>query len=196
MQKKRWKIFISALVLAALLGAAAAAETQIGSLIIFDDEPAATEPPQPSAGVTLAPVLTPQPVPSATSAPQPTVTPAPNPVVYTQGDENEGVREMKERLQSLGYFSRGNTLSAEYSSATAERVAQFQAMNGLRQTGEADAMTLSLLFAESAVSADATARPALSALYAQGELPADAAKDEAAVREALSVFFPLSDMGG
>ncbi|MBR5232095.1 MAG: peptidoglycan-binding protein [Clostridia bacterium] len=60
------------------------------------------------------------------------------------------VTTMKKRLQELGYFTIGSSLSDTYNSITVERVKMFQKANGLQQTGTADAKTLSVLFSNAA----------------------------------------------
>ncbi|MBR4290858.1 MAG: peptidoglycan-binding protein [Oscillospiraceae bacterium] len=67
-----------------------------------------------------------------------------------QGDKGERVISMKERLQELGYFSAGATISDRYNATTTERVKLFQKANGLKQTGTADVDTLTLLFSDTA----------------------------------------------
>lgn len=71
-------------------------------------------------------------------------------VPLKEGDNNDDVFRMKERLQSLGYFTAGATLSKSYNSTCTERVKQFQKANGLPQTGVADVQTLIVLFSDQA----------------------------------------------
>lgn len=68
-----------------------------------------------------------------------------------KGDRGEAVTEMKLRMQELGYFTAGASLSDQYNDTCVERVKQFQQKNGLEATGTADANTLSVLFSDSAV---------------------------------------------
>lgn len=70
------------------------------------------------------------------------------------GSSGSDVLMMKKRLQELGYFSQGASLSASYNTACKERVMQFQQANGLPATGIADSVTLSVLY-----SGDAVAKP-------------------------------------
>lgn len=67
-----------------------------------------------------------------------------------EGSSGENVTKMKKRLQELGYFTAGASLSNTYNSTTTERVKLFQKVNGRPQTGIADPLTLVLLFSESA----------------------------------------------
>jgi peptidoglycan hydrolase-like protein with peptidoglycan-binding domain len=67
-----------------------------------------------------------------------------------QGKDGTEVLKMKERLQALGYFSRGANISDKYNVTTTERVKLFQKVNGLKQTGVADEDTLMLLFSDAA----------------------------------------------
>lgn len=67
-----------------------------------------------------------------------------------KGDKGIEVIQMKERLQSLGYFRAGAELSDTYNDTCVERVQQFQQNNGLPATGVADADTLTLLYSNSA----------------------------------------------
>lgn len=66
------------------------------------------------------------------------------------GDSSNEVLEMKVRMQELGYFRAGATLSESYNATCVERVKQFQQENGLTATGEADSETLSLLYSDAA----------------------------------------------
>lgn len=68
-----------------------------------------------------------------------------------KGDTGEAVTEMKLRLQELGYFNAGASLSDQYNDTCVERVKQFQEKNGLDATGEAAVDTLNLLFSDAAV---------------------------------------------
>ncbi len=70
------------------------------------------------------------------------------PQFLKEGDTGELVTKMKLRMQELGYFSAGASLSDSYNATCAERVRQFQKVNGLEQTGEADPLTLTLLYSE------------------------------------------------
>lgn len=68
-----------------------------------------------------------------------------------KGDKGESVTEMKLRMQELGYFNAGSSLSDEYNDTCVERVKQFQKKNGLEATGAADVETLTVLFSDAAV---------------------------------------------
>lgn len=68
-----------------------------------------------------------------------------------KGDQGEAVIEMKLRLQELGYFTAGASLSDQYNDICMDRVKQFQQKNGLEATGKADINTLTVLFSDSAV---------------------------------------------
>ena len=67
-----------------------------------------------------------------------------------QGSYGNDVMKMKTRMQELGYFSAGASLSNQYNATTTERVKLFQKANGLQQTGIADATTLTLLYSDKA----------------------------------------------
>lgn len=67
-----------------------------------------------------------------------------------QGSSGNDVVKMKKRMQELGYFSAGASLSNQYNATTTERVKLFQKANGLKQTGIADATTLMLLYSDNA----------------------------------------------
>ena len=111
--------------------------------------------------------------------------------VYALGDRGEEVRALKARLQALGYFSKDTTVGGEYTESTVLAVRRFQAQNGLPETGEADARTLEALYADKAVTARATPRPAQPEYDADNPPPADEEKIAAAVREALRAIFPV-----
>ena len=68
-----------------------------------------------------------------------------------RGSKGDDVLAMKVRLQELGYFKQGAELSESYNDTCAERVKQFQKVNGLPQTGTADHETLTLLYSEEAL---------------------------------------------
>ena len=85
----------------------------------------------------------------AKKAPVPSGTPAPTPKPLKQGAEGADVLKMKLRLYELGYFTTDN-LSEVYNGTTVERVKLFQQVNGLKQTGVADAETLNLLYSDKA----------------------------------------------
>ena len=68
------------------------------------------------------------------------------------GDKGEAVTEMKLRMQELGYFKAGASLSDEYNGTCVDRMKQFQEKNGLPATGDADVETLTVLFSDSAIS--------------------------------------------
>lgn len=68
-----------------------------------------------------------------------------------KGDTGEAVTEMKLRMQELGYFTAGASLSDQYNDTCVERVKQFQKKNGLEATGAADVGTLTVLFSDTAV---------------------------------------------
>jgi hypothetical protein len=78
-------------------------------------------------------------------APQPQYQP------LKHGDKNEDVRQMKLRLQELGYFKQGSDVSNSFNETCQERVRQFQKNNGLPVTGEADQATLAVLYSPMAV---------------------------------------------
>ena len=101
------------------------------------------------------------------------------------------MRALKARLQALGYFSKDTTVGGEYTESTVLAVRRFQAQNGLPETGEADARTLEALYAEDAVTARATPRPAQPEYDADNPPPADEEKIAAAVRDALRAIFPV-----
>lgn len=73
-------------------------------------------------------------------------------VIYNEGSSGNDIVAMKKRLQELGYFTAGASLSDQYNSTTTERVKLFQKTNGLPQTGIANTETLLLLFSDRAKS--------------------------------------------
>lgn len=70
----------------------------------------------------------------------------------TVGMSGDAVKEIKARLQALGYYRNVN-LTRQYTEDTAERVRRFQQVNGLPETGEVDAATMAALFADDALRA-------------------------------------------
>ena len=117
--------------------------------------PELTEKQEASVTVEIA-TPTPEPTPTAepTPTPEPEATPIPEYDPIPSGDQGEHVFEMQQKLEELGY------LTAEYDGmygpVTVEAVKAFQTANGLDATGEADGMTLAVLFYEKAVKVDGT----------------------------------------
>lgn len=68
-----------------------------------------------------------------------------------RGSKGADVLAMKERLRELGYFKKNAELSDSYNDTCAERVKQFQKVNGLPQTGIADSQTLMLIYSDTAL---------------------------------------------
>lgn len=71
-------------------------------------------------------------------------------MLLKEGSVGTDVLAMKKRMQELGYFTSGASLSENYNATTTERVKLFQKVNGLRQTGIADTEMLLLLFSDAA----------------------------------------------
>lgn len=108
--------------------------------------------PMDEAAMPSSPTPESTPIPTSTATAFPTATPAPT-VTYKslkQGSKGDDVITMKKRLQELGYFTAGASLSNQYNGTTTERVKLFQKVNGLKQTGVADEATLQLLFSDDA----------------------------------------------
>ena len=78
----------------------------------------------------------------------------------TVGTRSALVREVKKRLQELGYMGSASVTN-EYNRKTADAVRRFQEVNGLPATGEVDAETERVLFSEKAMKAP---RPTLAPL--------------------------------
>ena len=70
-----------------------------------------------------------------------------------EGARGDSVIKLKNRLFDLGYLQSVNNASDSYTANTTEKVMQFQALNGLTQTGEADAQTLEKMDSPDAVKA-------------------------------------------
>ena len=96
--------------------------------------------------VALTPSPSPSPSPSPTPIPTPTPTPDPT---LQQGDENERVQELQERLMELGYMSLDQSTQL-YGPITKNSVMLFQRQHGLQQDGIAGTETLEALFADDA----------------------------------------------
>lgn len=84
----------------------------------------------------------------------------------TIGDKGTAVLEMKQRLQKLGYLQQGS-LTKKYNEKTAEAVRAFQRINGLPETGEADAETIRKLYSDEALRKP---RPTLEPLPTPGKI--------------------------
>lgn len=87
-----------------------------------------------------------------TAVPAVTATPNPAAAQYETlrvGSSGSNVLRLKNRLYELGYFT-SNNFNDQYTSTTSERVMQFQAENGLSQTGTADGNTQAVLYSANA----------------------------------------------
>lgn len=73
--------------------------------------------------------------------------------LLTVGDSGDAVLAVKDRLTELGYYKDYLLLGPDYSESTTEYVRQFQRVNGLDETGDADATTQVVLFSEYALRA-------------------------------------------
>lgn len=71
-------------------------------------------------------------------------------LILKEGSTGSEVLAMKKRMQELGYFTAGASLSENYNATTTERVKLFQKVNGLTQTGIADTELLLLLYSDAA----------------------------------------------
>lgn len=72
---------------------------------------------------------------------------------YAQGDSSAAIKQIKLRLQELGYFSEGASLTTSFSEHLAERVQQFRERNGLPASKKIDSAFLTALYSENAVPA-------------------------------------------
>ena len=81
--------------------------------------------------------------------------------VWREGDKGDAVREIKKRLQELGYLGKG-AVNAKYNEKTAAAVRMFQQVNGLPVTGETDEITAALLLSDQAVRAPHPTLPPLA----------------------------------
>ena len=70
-------------------------------------------------------------------------------LAYGEGEQNDDVYKIQERLRTLGYFE--NEPTGYFGSVTAEAFARFEAANGLDADGYASADDLRLLFSANAV---------------------------------------------
>ena len=73
------------------------------------------------------------------------------------GARGDAVIKLQLRLKDLGYYT--STVDGECGSGTVNAIKKFQKKVGVKQTGKADANTLSLLYAENAPHVNATATP-------------------------------------
>ena len=81
--------------------------------------------------------------------------------VLSTGAKGDRVYEINKRLRELRYIKKGN-VSKKYAEKTAEGVRQFQAVNGLPETGEVDEKTEQVLFSDNALKAPWPALPPLA----------------------------------
>ena len=72
---------------------------------------------------------------------------------YQQGDSSPEIRQIKERMQELGYFTKGAALTNAWSGKMTERVRLFREKNGLPASDIVDSEFLSVLYSDQAVTA-------------------------------------------
>ena len=95
-------------------------------------------------------VVTPSPTPSASPSPTPVPTPTPTPdPTLQQGDENEKVQQLQERLMELGYMSLDQSTQL-YGPITKNSVILFQRQHELQQDGIAGQETLEAIYSDDA----------------------------------------------
>jgi hypothetical protein len=70
-----------------------------------------------------------------------------------EGSRGDEVLDLKVRLFDLGYLQSLKDVSDRYSADTSKKVSEFQLLNGLPQTGEADRQTLEAVYSSGAVKA-------------------------------------------
>lgn len=70
-----------------------------------------------------------------------------------EGDRGKEVLTLKIRLFDLGYYKSVKDAHDRYTDDTAEKIGEFQLLNGLPRTGGADEVTLEAIYAPSAVKA-------------------------------------------
>ena len=75
---------------------------------------------------------------------------------YRQGDSSSEIRQIKARMQELGYFAKGAALTNAFSDKMTERVRQFREKNGLPASDVVDSEFLSLLYSDQAITASGT----------------------------------------
>ena len=83
------------------------------------------------------------------------------PIGLSVGSKGQEVVRLKERLKELGYYP-SSKFTKSYTKDTAEVVKDFQRVNGLPETGEADAMTLTVLYSDDALAAPRPTLPPLA----------------------------------
>lgn len=103
--------------------------------------------PFPSPTLTSAALMT-SPTPLLTPSATPVPTPTPDPTLK-QGDENERVQNLQERLMDLGYLALDES-TLFYGPATGYAVKLFQRQHGLQQDGIAGSDTLILILSDDA----------------------------------------------
>ena len=99
--------------------------------VLYTDTPT-----QETMQVTLAPTQAPTAVPTDTPVPTvvPTDTPAPTePPTLKQGDKGQTVKQIQERLISLGYLS--GSADGDFGRKTTQAVKDFQVCNSLKEDG-------------------------------------------------------------
>ncbi len=71
--------------------------------------------------------------------------------LLSSGSKGELVTRVQQQLYSLGYFIKTSSVDGDFGSTTVKAVKLFQKANGLSETGNVDASTLSRMFGGSAV---------------------------------------------
>ena len=115
----------------------------------------------------------------------PAVTPAPETAgsAYTllySGSKGDAVKALQSALKELGFYS--STVDGSFGSGTRDAVIAFQKMNGLTQSGTADADTQALLFEGKPKNSKGTAAAVKTVSYVEGAPIASGSQGEAVTR--------------
>ena len=79
---------------------------------------------------------------------------------YSRGSSGDNVSRIQLRLYALGYLSKASSVDGDFGTTTYNAIRLFQAANGISQTGEANATTLSKMYSTSAQSLPSGKTPA------------------------------------
>lgn len=79
---------------------------------------------------------------------------------YARGSSGDNVSRIQLRLYALGYLSKASSVDGDFGTTTYNAIRLFQSVNGISQTGEANATTLSKMYSVNASSLPSGKTPA------------------------------------
>lgn len=105
-------------------------------------------------GLVVTPTPSPTPTPTSTPTPEPKPTPTPNPFMLRTKSQGVEVKQLQERLITLGYLAE-NEADGDFGPKTENAVKQFQTNSGEKATGIVGQELWDLIMSEDAIAATA-----------------------------------------